>query len=368
MNNQKLIEWIKNAKTQGYNSQKIYDSLVQQGYNPDEINYAIKIAFQTNPSSNLIKGLLPITIVVIIVIILISGGILFFNSQYKSDGSNAKVNLDSVDICDSTDCFLEKTSTCGPVNGTLSTTMNLNGALQTWFVLFELENVKTCQMVWKLADFEVALSSEMRETMASGGMSEDAIAEQEQNMIKGVSSYLESQKGIKNSCDASPAELEKLFSSWDSDGILSLSKLDCNTNNTIKETESSNSNSELSQKNSETEKCYFHDDCQEDYHCFLNSCVNNDILLKITEEQGRFSSDIKCEERQCANCQTGFKREVSEGGRGWDFQMNDKCVECTRNTDTITTCDENSCSTKNDPNNEQCKDGFTCFEYKCVKE
>ena len=52
MVNQQLIDWIKSEEAQGYTPQQLYNSLIQQGYNPNEVNEAIKIASQPNQQMN----------------------------------------------------------------------------------------------------------------------------------------------------------------------------------------------------------------------------------------------------------------------------------------------------------------------------
>jgi len=44
MVNQQLVEWIKNQKSQGYSPRQIYNTLVQQGYNPQEVSQALNFA------------------------------------------------------------------------------------------------------------------------------------------------------------------------------------------------------------------------------------------------------------------------------------------------------------------------------------
>ena len=103
MVNQQLIDWIKSEEAQGYTPQQLYNSLIQQGYNPNEVNEAIKIASQPNQqvsqSSKPIKksfNFLPIIIIGVIAIGLIGGGIFFFTSQDDNADSDAEVNSNDV--------------------------------------------------------------------------------------------------------------------------------------------------------------------------------------------------------------------------------------------------------------------------------
>ena len=100
MVNQQLVDWIKSEEAQGYTPQQLSNSLIQQGYNPNEVNEAINIASQpnqqVNPSSEPIKksfNLLPIIIIGIVVVGLIGGGIFFFTSQDNNNGdSDTEIN------------------------------------------------------------------------------------------------------------------------------------------------------------------------------------------------------------------------------------------------------------------------------------
>ena len=48
MVNPQIVNWIKQQESQGYSPQQLYDSLIQQGYNPNEVNEAIRIASQSS--------------------------------------------------------------------------------------------------------------------------------------------------------------------------------------------------------------------------------------------------------------------------------------------------------------------------------
>ena len=50
MVNQQLVDYIKTQEAQGYAPQQLRDSLIQQGYNPNEIDEAIKTVGATPPS------------------------------------------------------------------------------------------------------------------------------------------------------------------------------------------------------------------------------------------------------------------------------------------------------------------------------
>jgi len=158
MVNQQIIDWIKSEESQGYTPQQLYNSLIQQGYNPNEINEAIRIASQPNeqkyPSTEPIKkplNILPFIIIGIVVVGLISGGIFFFTSQKdKADSEiihrsvdrtddltdtegntvgeiNTKIEAD-IEVtsdCGGMDCFKEKFAGCKPATVTSKLMDNL---------------------------------------------------------------------------------------------------------------------------------------------------------------------------------------------------------------------------------------------------
>ena len=88
MVNQQLIDWIKNQESQGYSDQQLYNLLIQQGYNPNEINEAIKFAKQVlqpiKQSSKKSIKLLYIIIAGIVLVTLVIGGIFWFVSNQDS--------------------------------------------------------------------------------------------------------------------------------------------------------------------------------------------------------------------------------------------------------------------------------------------
>ena len=47
-----LINWIKSEEAQGYTPKQLYNSLIQQGYDPNEINEAIGIVSQSSQQTN----------------------------------------------------------------------------------------------------------------------------------------------------------------------------------------------------------------------------------------------------------------------------------------------------------------------------
>lgn len=101
MGKQQLIDWIKSQEAQGYTEQQLYNSLIQQGYNPNEVNEAIKITSQSNqqkdqtskPSKS--SNLVLFVIIGVITLGLIGGGIFLFISQNDKDNSDGITNLES---------------------------------------------------------------------------------------------------------------------------------------------------------------------------------------------------------------------------------------------------------------------------------
>ena len=105
MVNPQIVNWIKQQESQGYSPQQLYNSLIQQGYNPNEVNEAIRIASQSSLQVNQYSEptkkpttFLPILIIAVVVIALIGGGIYWFVSQDKN--SNSEIIHRSVDRTD----------------------------------------------------------------------------------------------------------------------------------------------------------------------------------------------------------------------------------------------------------------------------
>jgi len=94
-----MIYWIKSQEARGYSPQQIYNSLIQQGYNPNEVNDAIRIASQPSLSANqyteAIKkpiSLIPFIIIGIVVIALIGGGVLYLTTHNNKETSKPNNN------------------------------------------------------------------------------------------------------------------------------------------------------------------------------------------------------------------------------------------------------------------------------------
>lgn len=155
MANQKIINWIKHYESQGYSPQQLYNSLVQRGYNPDEVNEALRTAAQpatqVNQSASAIKkpvNFLPIIIIGILVVALIGVGIFWFTPFYKKADSkiihtnidktynltdkggnkfgemNTKIEAD-IEVksdCGGMDCFEQKFAECKPATVTYKLT------------------------------------------------------------------------------------------------------------------------------------------------------------------------------------------------------------------------------------------------------
>ena len=158
MVNQQLIDWIKSEEAQGYTLQQLYNSLIQQGYDANEVNEAMRSVYQqsqkTRPSSEPIKkpfNFLPVIIIGVIIVGLAGGGIFFFTSQEHKAGSeiihrsinktndlmdaggnkvgevNTKIGAD-VEVttdCGGMDCFKQKFSECKPATVSSKLTDNI---------------------------------------------------------------------------------------------------------------------------------------------------------------------------------------------------------------------------------------------------
>lgn len=93
MVNQKLVDWIINEGSQGYSSQELYEALVKQGYNPDEVKDAIMLATSSKTStdkelksSQKHKRIISILIVLVLAIgLLLYGGFLLLKESKEQE-------------------------------------------------------------------------------------------------------------------------------------------------------------------------------------------------------------------------------------------------------------------------------------------
>ena len=92
MVNQEIIDKIKNRLKQGDANSQIYDALVQEGYNVNDINEAI---IEVSNSIKKPIKILPI-IIGVVILVLICGGLYFaLNSNSKEEGVSEIVNTTS---------------------------------------------------------------------------------------------------------------------------------------------------------------------------------------------------------------------------------------------------------------------------------
>ena len=95
-------------------------------------------------------------------------------------------------------------------------------------------------------------------------------------------------------------------------------------------------------------ECYTSRDCEEGFHCFKCKCISNDILNKFESCKEKVCDGNSCRYdaclQKCKNCKDGRMRCMHSSK---EF-ANKKCVECFMDM--------------------QCKSGYVCKEYVCVKE
>ncbi|MCK5333908.1 MAG: hypothetical protein KAJ24_05310, partial [Candidatus Aenigmarchaeota archaeon] len=108
MVNQQIINWIKQQDSQGYSSQQLYNYLIQQGYNPNEVNEAIRIVSQPTSQVNQLS----IIIIGIVVVTLICGGMIFLFSQ--NDGAVSDTEINSETDLSGCDVFPNRLESCEP--------------------------------------------------------------------------------------------------------------------------------------------------------------------------------------------------------------------------------------------------------------
>jgi hypothetical protein len=168
MVNQQLVNWIKAQQAQGYTPEQLYNSLVQQGYAPNDVTEAISFASQqpTQPKyppptqqqppsqqpvqqqaqpSKKSKNMLPIIVISVVFIgllITIGGAYLYFSlgisldsnilssdtrqTEKFSSESTTEVEPGSEETCDTLECFEENFAECIPSAFTLRLTSTIS--------------------------------------------------------------------------------------------------------------------------------------------------------------------------------------------------------------------------------------------------
>jgi len=100
MVNKQLVDYVRSQETQGYSSQQLYNYLIQQGYNPNEVKEAIDFVNKPQTSSLPSKKFIWIGVSTIVVITLIVASFYFLtrpicSNDLKCDDNN----VNTLDIC-----------------------------------------------------------------------------------------------------------------------------------------------------------------------------------------------------------------------------------------------------------------------------
>lgn len=355
MVNQQLVDWIKNEEAQGYTLRQLYNSLIQQGYNPDEVSEAINIASQpnqqVNPSSKPIKKsfhLLPILIIGVVVIGLIGGYIFFFTSQ-----NNKNTNSDTTvkDCGEDFSCFVSASESCSDakVNHIIET--NILGVVQKTNNSYELKKLSngTCSFSLVTNNIDLQYSQKLLDMAKRGGATQDQIDQQLQ-LTKSQYDILIDKKGT---CKGDMGIISSLLKRWQEGSFSSSDWNNLECSGPYFDQMNRNVQGSISQKNGSTRinismnlsmgdtskgECMFSEDCKEGFHCMNKECVNNSILNTFSD-----CVNNECKET-CTNCENGVYTCMMSS----ESFENNKCVECFIDS--------------------QCNEGYGCKAYKCVKK
>ena len=405
MVNQQLIDWIKSQETQGYSKQQLYNSLIQQGHNPNEVNEALKIAFQPNQqidqSSEPVKNsfnLLPLVIIGVVIISIIVGGIFFFTSQDDNADSSTEVNSnnlladkeaeqeseqpikevqgnepsetdladcdtfpDKLDACEPFSCKFEHPFTgemmekevIGLVNSKCQYTEEMpnNGKMDCEYTesmrkaaAQYYRDVATAESVGTSVNADLG-SGDVETTYTIDGKEvENPLQEAMdagQCVISGYGNPIED-----NKC---PPGTEYKGETYTYENGEQIAHPICSDPNVIcpacENCISGNAKKVISGTGEVCFECQFDKDCKEGYHCFDHQCIDNNVLKEITET---CSMNSDCEQYICEECEKGYK-VCKSGWSSWDSDMKYKCIEC-------------------DDFFNDCAEGYRCKKYTCVVE
>ena len=99
-------------------------------------------------------------------------------------------------------------------------------------------------------------------------------------------------------------------------------------------------------------ECLFDKACKKGFHCFDHNCINNEFITDITQECNTDKNN--CDQYSCDTCVKGtkicFYAPVAAFSEIKTSYYRKKCVEC------------------DDKFSEDCIEGYTCENYKCVVE
>ena len=228
MVNQQLVDWIKSEEAQGYTPQQLYNSLIQQGYNPNEVIEAINIASQpsqqVNPSSKPIKKsfhLLSIIIIGVVVIGLIGGGIFFFTSQdNKNANSNGSLANKVTEPAKTTvkdcgkdfSCFVSASESCSDAKVNYIIKTNIFGVLQETNNSYELKKLSngTCSFSLVTNNIDLQYSQELLDMFKKGGVTQGQIDQQLQQTKSEYNKFI----GKKGICKGDSGVISSLLKRW----------------------------------------------------------------------------------------------------------------------------------------------------------
>ena len=410
MVNQELIELIKSEEVQGYASQQLYNFLIQQGYNPNEVNEAIKIASQTSQQVNLLSKLMKklfnfllILIIGVVVIGLIGGGIFFFTFQNNNVNSDTEINsgdlLTDKETEKDSEQLVEEIQNIEPLGSELIACDAFPDKLDSCEVFScEFEHLFTGEMMEKKIIGLVNDKCKYTEEMPNNGRMDceyteslrKAVAQYHRDFIAsesvGISIKADLESGdVEATYNIDGKEVENPLQEAMSNGQCVISGYEnltqdnrCPPGTKYKGESYTYENGEkivypicsdldvacppcencvsgiakkvLSGAEEVCFECLSGRDCKEGFQCFDHSCLNNNVLINNPSCEGfkGYVSDDPCQEYSCEICEKGHM--VCQGGwSSWPSEIRYRCIEC-------------------DDSFKKCVEGYKCEEYKCVVE
>lgn len=109
-------------------------------------------------------------------------------------------------------CFLQAAATCSPATVTWVTEMNLLGAVTTGRTYLEMRGLEgdRCLLYVRNEGGSVTFSPELIEQLRASGLTDDQIAEQQQQ----ANLSAESTRGLEGTCRIAPADLVAMLTRW----------------------------------------------------------------------------------------------------------------------------------------------------------
>lgn len=245
------------------------------------------------------------------------------------------------------DCLIEASKNCSPATLTFTMPLGIFGMIITTTTFYEIKGMEEnkCVLYLRTEEQNIRFSDEMVQQMLTAGATQEQIRQQEQESNKIADELIEGLDGICRFDSADDlASLLNKFKGGTFSGEVSCKlregewKCISTGDWDVAECEGEMFKSQTGET-FEEEECIFSEDCKEGFHCFKRRCISNNVL----KDASKCSPTVECTE-SCVGC----KKETYSCMFSSEEFKNQLCVECFTDL--------------------QCKSGYICEEYKCVKE